>query len=304
MFYLALAIICSASIALIFKHSETRGLNRYAVTSANYLVAWIVSLSIVILSGISFPPAHFIPGALNHICTTLLGPGATFTGETSVVWAMLLGVVAGLIFFPGFIFYQMSIREHGVSLTGAFSKVSILIPMGLSLVLWQDFPTRLQWIGITLALFSIGLVHWPTRNRASFAISASLLLLFLFFGIAEFSNKVFQHSGELQHRSVFLFTTFLVAFLFGLLATILKKRPVTWRDFLIGAAVGIPNLFSSYFLISALDLMPAAVVFPVYGAGTILIINLVGVTFFRERPGYREQLAIMLILLAVVLINL
>ena len=38
MFYLLLAIICSASIALIFKYTETRKTNRYVITSANYFM--------------------------------------------------------------------------------------------------------------------------------------------------------------------------------------------------------------------------------------------------------------------------
>ena len=45
-------------------------------------------------------------------------------------------------------------------------------------------------------------------------------------------------------------------------------------------------------------------VFPVYGAGSILIIYVVGVAFFRERLTAREQAAIALTLAALVLINL
>ena len=57
MLYLLLAIICSASIALLFKHSETTGMNRYAVTSTNYVTASLVSL-LLLYSHPAAPPAR------------------------------------------------------------------------------------------------------------------------------------------------------------------------------------------------------------------------------------------------------
>ncbi|TDO92016.1 hypothetical protein DFR79_10842 [Halanaerobium saccharolyticum] len=39
MIYLLLAVLCSSSIALIFKFSESNDLYRYIITSANYFAA-------------------------------------------------------------------------------------------------------------------------------------------------------------------------------------------------------------------------------------------------------------------------
>lgn len=52
MFYLTLAIISSAAIALIFKYSENTNSNRYLITSTNYFVASMISLFMIISKGL------------------------------------------------------------------------------------------------------------------------------------------------------------------------------------------------------------------------------------------------------------
>lgn len=229
---------------------------------------------------------------------------AWFQPAESVRWAVLLGLAAGAVFFLGFLFYQLSVRRHGVGLAGAFAKVGILIPMALSLVLWREMPKALQWCGIGLAVFSILLVNWPGRGQLKGALKPALLLLLLCGGLSEFSNKVFERHGLVTHKSIFLATTFSVALLCSFAGLALSRRPITRRDVLTGFAVGVPNIFSSFFLISALSQLPAAVVFPAYGAGTIVIIVVAGALIFGERLGPREKVATALIVVALVLINL
>ena len=288
MLYLLLAIACSACIALIFKHSEMVGMNRYAVTSANYVTACLVSGSLMAVKGLPLPDEFALVASLG------LSPAA------GLVWAVLAGMGAGAVFFLGFIYYQIAVHRHGVGLAGAFAKLGILVPMSLSLMLWREYPTAVQWGGIGLAVFSIVLVNPPAKR----SLRTALLLLFLFCGAAEFSNKVFQKYGFQEHKSLFLLVTFAVAFLCSLVATVKAHRPVTQRDLLTGIAVGVPNLFSSFFLILALEHIKATVAFPAFGAGTIVIINVVGILFFKERLTRPEQLAVALTITALILINL
>ena len=302
--YLLLAIGCSAAIALIFKHSETSGLNRYAVTSANYLTACTVSVIHLTIQG--FPAASWPePGvALEEIGRALAGGNATLSVGASLYWAALVGLGAGTVFFLAFVFYQISVRDHGVSLAGAFAKLGILVPMSLSLLLWQELPGAVQWAGIGLAVASIMLVNWPVKGRWRGAVRPALLLLFVLGGLAEFSNKVFQKYGQVDVKTVFLLTTFSVALLGSLTATLRTRRQFGLKDVIVGCAVGVPNLYSSFFLIEALQSIRAAVAFPVYAAGSIVIINLGGVFLFGERLNRREQLAVGLTVVALILINL
>jgi hypothetical protein len=110
MLYLWLAIICSASIALIFKHSESRGMNRYAVTTANYLAASVVSIVILFSSGLPLD----LPGSLSEriaeIGRAVAGSGETLSPAGSIGWAMLLGLMAGAVFFSAFMYYFRSTK--------------------------------------------------------------------------------------------------------------------------------------------------------------------------------------------------
>jgi multidrug transporter EmrE-like cation transporter len=304
MLYLILAIICSASIALIFKYSETSGMNRYAVTSANYLAACIIGLITILINGLPLPESLRVSDQLAEIGHSLFNNGSTLSLPASMVWAVMVGLFAGLLFFLGFIYYQVSVRRHGVSLAGSFAKLGILVPMALSLVIWKEYPSTLQWVGIGLAIASILLANWPTQGSYKKALKIALILLFLFGGISEFCNKIFQKYALLEYKSLFLLVTFFTAFLFSVAAMILKNRKLAARDLITGFIVGIPNLFSAFFLILALDKIKATVVFPVYGAGTIVIISLVGIFFFREKPNLKERLAIVLTILTLILINI
>jgi multidrug transporter EmrE-like cation transporter len=303
MVYLLLAIACSASIALLFKHSETSGMNRYAVTSANYVTASVVSLVLLLARGADLPSGFSVSEALGEIAGAIV-QSTMLTQSGSVVWGALVGLGAGAFFFLAFLYYQISVRDYGVGLAGAFTKLGILVPMSLSLVLWRELPTVVQWIGIGLAIGSIAIVNWPEGRDLRGSLKPALLLLFTFGGIAEFSNKVFQKYGLQDDKAIFLLFTFATAFCFSMIATVRKRLPVTRRDLVMGIAVGVPNLFSSFFLIRALDTVSAAAAFPAYGAGTILIINIVGVAFFKERLNRREVWGVVLTILALILINL
>ncbi len=310
MLYLIAAILCSASIALLFKRSESSDMNRYAVTTANYAMASLIAVFLIALTWDNKPAYISITGSLRAIARMFL-EGAPLPPRASLIWSLTAGAAAGVVFFLGFIYYQLAIRRHGVSLSGAFSKLGILVPMSLSLVLWREYPAGIQWLGIALAVASILIVNWPfgTTGAPPLAVGSpafkpTLLLLALFGGLAEFSNKIFQKYGYQVDMPLFLVAVFGCAFFLSFIVTWRLRSPVHTRDLFMGAAIGIPNLFASFFLIRALETIPAAAAFPAYGAGTIIIINLGGLLLFRERLTPREIAGILATIAALVLINL
>jgi len=303
MFHLIIAILCSSSIALVFKYSETRNLNRYAVTCTNYAVASIISVGFLLES----------PNMTDDIRRGLLllpriiRRASMFRMQLSeselTGWAILIGCIAGIFFYLAFIFYQKSVRHHGVGLAGAFAKLGIFVPMTLSLLLWREIPGITQWVGMGMAVCAILMSHWPGGNHASTHRSWSLVLLFLLGGAAEFSNKIFQYYGSLSERPVFLFFTFFLALILSSLA-VFRTGKIHIRDIGTGVLVGIPNLFSSFFLIRALVDIPASVAFPVFGAGTIAIISAVGSIAFGEKLSVKNITVIGLVAVSIILVSL
>ncbi len=305
MIYILLAVLCSSSIALIFKYSETRNLNRYAVTSANYFIAFMVSLIMVITDKLYLLEEKFnINNFQEEVYQVIIRNEGIFSLNSSIAWSIIIGIIAGIFFFSSFIYYQYSVRKNGVGLAGAFAKLGILVPMTLSIILWREIPGKIQWLGIILSLASIIIVNISFENKIVNNIKINLVLLFLFGGIAEFSNKIFQKYALVEYKSLFLFFVFFTAFSISVYFTYKRKRDFTKNDILIGFAVGVPNLFSSFFLILALNNLKTSVVFPIFSAGTIVIISIAGAMIFKEKLTRKEITSIIMTIIALVLINI
>ncbi|MCB2288556.1 EamA family transporter [Clostridium sp. CS001] len=308
MTYLILAIICSSSIALIFKYSEGNEMNRYAVTSTNYFTAFTVSLLMILFKpSIKFYGMNIsITSFINEFTKVILKNNGSFSEGASFSWALLLGVIGGVFFFLSFVYYQKSVRENGAALSGTFGKLGILVPMIFSVVIWREIPGLMQWIGIFMALFSILFVNLSSKKDTvnNRSITLTLILLFIFGGMAEFQNKLFQQYALTAYKDVFLFFTFVIAFFLSLYFVIKSKQKIMKKDLLIGFLVGIPNLFSSYFLIMALNSISTSIAFPIYSAGSIIFISLGEVILYKEKLSKKNQFAILVVILALTLINI
>lgn len=303
MLYLFLATLCSATIALIFKYTENSNSNRYLITSANYFIAFAISLFIILyrkqLSGIVRTDSFF-----NEFKFLLYQDAYILSPYSSIVWGVIVGSVAGFFFFSSFIFYQKSVKENGVGISGTFAKLGILIPMIFSIIFWRELPSTLQWIGIVLSLVSIVMVNLSSESLERFDIRPTIILLFVLGGMAEFSNKIYQNYALNDYKAIFLFCTFFVAFSISILFTIRDRVKFNIKDILTGFAVGVPNLFSSYFLILSLDTVKTSVAYPVFSAGSILLINLGGFFIFKEKIVTKNKFAIALIVIALVFMNI
>ena len=281
MFYLILAIICSASIALIFKYTENSNTNRYLITSANYFIAFTTSLFMIFYKGLLSDITREISfledfALLSTDSLHILSP------YSSILWGLIVGGISGSFFFLSFIYYQKSVKENGVGISGTIAKLGILIPMIFSIIIWKEFPSTIQWVGIELSLVSIVIVNLSQKSLEKLDIKPAIILLFIFGGMAEFSNKIYQKYALNEYKDIFLFAIFFVAFLVSLLYTLRKKGEITIKDIFTGFAVGIPNLFSSYFLILSLATLKTSVAFPIYSAGSIVLINIGGILILKK----------------------
>lgn len=302
MFYLFLAVLCSASIGLIFKYTETSNTNRYVITSANYFIAFMTSLFMIVYQGLLTGVRR--EAAFTEEVSLMLGNDQYLLSPfASIVWGVSVGALAGVFFFLSFIFYQKSVKDNGVGISGTFGKLGILIPMIFSIIIWREYPTSIQWVGIVLSLVSIVVVNLSKQSIKKFDFKPTVLLLFVFGGMAEFSNKIYQQYALNDYKDIFLFTIFFVAFIISVTYAANKKVKVTKKDILTGFMVGIPNLFSSYFLIMSLETVRTSVAFPIYSAGSIVLINLGGLLIYRETLARKNQLAIAMTIVALILIN-
>lgn len=283
MIYLGLAIVCSAAIALILKWGGKIAKSQEYVLTGNYFSATLAAGIALLIS--------------QHSTLEPMIPKA-FIGLS------LLSLLTGILLYSAFRLYQRSLYVNGVAITGAFAKMGVLIPTLVSMLVWREFPSGYQTIGILLTFAALAYYYAPNKTENS-TLKMSLLLLILMTanGLADFMTKVFQKYFQVADKEWFLILAFLTAFLISLFYAI-KDSTFSLKDFLLGILLGIPNVFSSYFLIMALQTMMATIVFPVFSAGSLVLITLGGLTFFKERLSKRQWMTIGGILGALVFINL
>jgi uncharacterized membrane protein len=120
-----------------------------------------------------------------------------------------------------------------------------------------------------------------------------------------------QHT-HLKESEVALFsaTTFLSAFLFGVVLSVIKfikgNFKLEGKNILGGICLGIPNYFSLFFLIRALQNknFESASIFTLINIGVILLSSLFGILLFKEKLIKQNYLGITLAIIAVILVTL
>ena len=277
MIYLLLAICSSALISIGMRASEGRTSNNIGMLAVNYFTCAILA----------------------RLCTPKAGP----VPETGMGNALLLGVIGGIFYLVGFLLFQWNVSKNGVVLSATFMKLGVLVPTLLSVTLFGEVPTPLQVAGFVSALCAILLIHFESgTSRAQNAWG--LLLLLAGGGMADAMSKIFEELGHPSQKDRFLFYTFLTALILCLALMVSKKQRIGRAELFFGLLVGIPNYFSSRFILLALDSVPAVVVFPTFSVGTIVAVSCAGLLFFRETLSRRRFLAMGIILLSLVLLNL
>jgi multidrug transporter EmrE-like cation transporter len=76
------------------------------------------------------------------------------------------------------------------------------------------------------------------------------------------------------------------------------------KEVFYGFLVGIPNFYSSKFILRALEVLDGVIIYPSFSVGTLLVVTIAGIIFFHERLRKLQWIAVALIIVALVLLNI
>ena len=145
-------------------------------------------------------------------------------------------------------------------------------------------------------------------NPVSGMSIGALVLTLLCCGGGDAMAKVFQQLGARREDALYFFWLFTTAALLSAVLAALEHRRTGRRmlpgEFAAGLLAGIPNYFSSYLLLLALERVPSFVAYPLYSTGTIVLVTAVSAACFGEKPGRRQAAGLVLILAALALLSL
>ena len=188
--YLIIAVLSSASMAIVLKIFRNQKGNRYGIILGNYLTC-------VLLSFLLMPEKHslFSPDPITLLC----------------------GIVAGILFVAGLVSMQSSIAVNGAILTSAFSKLGLIVPLLISAVFFGDRIRILQIPGILLIFLSFWLILFDKDSIKKQSGIASgrkpilLLAVLLACGLADAMAKVFEHVGKREEDQLYFLILFAAA---------------------------------------------------------------------------------------------
>ncbi len=137
------------------------------------------------------------------------------------------------------------------------------------------------------------------------------IILFLGSGtldtLLKYIEKNFVQANE---TAIYTGTIFLVAVLLGFIAMVYlainKKLKLSFKNLIAGVVLGVPNYFSIYFLLKALQTkgLDSSTIFAINNVGIVLFSSIIGLLLFKEKLSKMNYFGILFSVIAILLITL
>lgn len=292
MWILISCITLNAFIGVIFKLFDRFGIDNLQAIVINYFVC---VLTATVVNG-SWP----IPSDL-----------------TVQPW-FWYAVGLGSVFIVVFNLMALTVQNFGVMVATIFQKMSLIAPTLIAIILYGEDSGIIKWIGIGSSIAAIILLSYQKKSIQTDIEQNEINKLIWLFPILTFLGSCFIDSTLylIEHKNLsangdigFVASLFLSAGLNGLvilgIQLLRKKTKLAWKNVIAGTMLGIPNFFSIYLLLLALQQgWGASVVFPVNNVGILVLAAIFGLVFFRERLTPIKIIGFGLAIAAIVLITL
>jgi drug/metabolite transporter (DMT)-like permease len=292
MIFLLLSIIASTITVSFFKLFEKAGVNTFQAIIFNYLTCAAVGN---LLAGKN---------------AVILQPFWEFS------W-FFHTIIIGVFFISIFFAIGETAQKLGVSVSMVSAKLSVVIPVLVTVLFFSEVLSWLQITGILLSLLSVYLISKKEEHLHAHGHLVWLLPLIVFAGsgVIDTTFNLITKQFNAQNNDPFfgsytVTTAFTVAFCAGSALMLYQFMrgdiKVQAKNMYWGIALGIPNYFSMYFLVKTLSAFPAhsAVILPVNNIGIVAASTMVSVVFFKEKLNSLNTAGLILSILAIILLAL
>ncbi len=290
MFYLAGSIILTSYLTLVFKICEKYTVNIFQAIVFNYITCVITG--------------SFVNGSFPVNEESMHTPWFT--------WACVMGV----LFVSIFNMVGITTQKIGVAVASVANKLSLIIPVMLSVYLYGESVQGWKLVGVILALFAIVFTCYPNKAQASDKEPAIRkweytlpFILFIGSGLLDaLINHVQKTYVTEENKNAYLISGFLSAAVIGstilLFQYIRGKQTFFFKNLAAGIIIGIPNYFSIWCLVRFLKNSPwqSSASIPVNNMGIVLFSSVVAWLLFTEKLSKLNWGGIILSLVAIYLI--
>ena len=285
MIYIILSVLINALLFIIFKLFDKYKVDTFQAIVFNYLFAFLVAYmqSDVSYGLLEIPNQKWFFGA----------------------------VILGFLFITIFNVLAQTAQKLGISVVAVASKMSVVIPVVFGLIVYNESVGFFKVLGLCLALIAV--YFSSVKENTVFNKKYLYLPVILFLGsgtldtILKYVEKTYVAENE---TAIYTGTIFLVAVSIGILVMIYlainKRLKLTFKNLIAGVVLGVPNYFSIYFLLKALQTegLDSSTVFTINNVGIVLLSAVIGLLLFKEKLSKLNYIGIVLSVIAILLITL
>jgi len=286
MIYLALSILASSLIFVIFKLFPKYKVQTLFAIIVNYLTAGTVGLLFY------EDPVKF----------SKLPQETWFWGATAL----------GLLFILIFNLMALTSQKLGVAVASVATKMSLVIPVIFGVILYKEVLSLIEIVGIIIALLAVYLASAKEKVQKVKKLAFLLpLSVFVGSGLIDTSIKYFQDTyvQEAQYP-LFSAVVFASAAFLGLLLILIRsvknKLKINLKNVVAGICLGVPNYFSIYFLLKALQnpSFTSASIFTINNVAIVMLSTVLGIILFKEVLSTKNWIGASLAILSIILVAL
>ncbi len=284
MIYLLLALLFSTLIMVNFKLYPRLKIDILQSIVTNYIVAFLAG----------------------WVSLKFLSPELLVTKD----W-FPLSIASGTMLILVFFVFASSAAKVGIAITSVSSKMSVLIPVILGFLVFNEEPGLIKILGI---IMSIPAFYFIFKRNENFNLKGILLLLPILLFLGNGSNDSLMKTAEhfflgndndmIQYLTSAFGISFIIALCILIVVSIRKKKKIQIKNIGAGIVLGMLNWFSTLFFLNGLGRVDVSVFVPVFNVGIVSLGALVGLIFFREKLGKWNIFGLGLAVVSILLIAL
>jgi uncharacterized membrane protein len=219
------------------------------------------------------------------------------------IWAAFNGVLFILVFY----IFAKSAQKTGVAITSVASKMSVLIPVLIGILIYNDPVNWLKVTGIIIAFPAFYLIL-SRKKEEKVPLKYFILPLLLFAGTGS-NDSIMKYARTFyvfDDYLLFLGTIFTLALIVGVFFWITgiteKKQPVNLKNIFAGMILGILNYLSTMFFLRSVAIYDSSEFFPIFNVSIVSMGALVGYFLFKENLLIKNWIGIFLAIITIILI--
>ncbi|WP_348717143.1 EamA/RhaT family transporter [Tenacibaculum sp. 190130A14a] len=216
----------------------------------------------------------------------------------------------GILFISVFNVMGLTAQKNGLSVASVAGKMSVVIPIIVGVIAYNEGIGIVKLLGILLALVAVYLSS-AKSDTSPVKFKNLLLPLLLFVGSGcidaglKYVETTYVSDGAVP---MFLATIFGCAFIIGCMIVLVQifnnKIQFHWKNIVGGIVLGIPNYYSMELLIKALQTegMESSTLFTINNVSIVVLTTVFALAFFKERLIKKNWVGIGLAIISILLV--